>query len=770
MRVSIITTLFLFLAIYAFSQKIEKKKDSYGITYEGKWIVKPKFEEIKRLSEESDNVSCYTVKSEGKYDIFYMVKDQELGKSWKDLEFRFDEIELLTEQIARTRVGEKFGLLQVDNWKTEQLKPAKEIVSPECSEIKLWSEKSGDAVKRNHNAVWFLLNGKQGLVLNVGTKLAPKYRLVVTGADNIKVFESNKNLLSVTMNAKLGLFDMYLHQKYIFPPKYQVVKQIDLGDLYKASPKSGAFFIVGEYEKFGFSFIDLEEEIQLLPLEYDSIVQVGNTGFFKLIKESKEGLSNLNIEKKSFKELCRVGYDSLKLVGFEGSADKEFYISLQFDGLKGFARVLQEEGGIFEMLSIPEFDEIHSFRKASNGAISYVVGKGKSYGYHYFMSSDLKWEVEPQYNEIISLDHEGNELFFCIKKSNIDINPHQKSSRLLLSPYVEVLNDALVYHKEAGDLLRKYYRIDFYNHEKKRIQALENYTIDTDSGSYKIAVGIPDSVLSCCLSSKTVILSLGNKKIDVKKLFNELPIGPRFKNNLLSFEDEVLRIYEWLESESKTSLASYYFKSDTISSKTFGTLVDTYIYEENQKIRVRKELSGDKKQESKLVIDYDESGMIQSITETFNEKNKQRTDFEYDSLGLTQVKVSAQTAGQLTMTGAGVWQYERDSTGLITRASYIDNTGQKLNAKLADMPSQNFMLSWNQKGQVSNVNCTNEKGDACDYGKDFKVERNAAGKFETLVIFGPEDSQVRRVSDIHVVEELPFGALILPKIVKAGHF
>ena len=69
------------------AQKVEKKKDLYGIIYEDKWLVKPKFEEITRLSDEGDNVSCFAIKQEGKFDIYYLVKDQALGRSWKELDF-----------------------------------------------------------------------------------------------------------------------------------------------------------------------------------------------------------------------------------------------------------------------------------------------------------------------------------------------------------------------------------------------------------------------------------------------------------------------------------------------------------------------------------------------------------------------------------------------------------------------------------------------------------------------------------------------------------
>ena len=267
MRVIILGLISFLLCLSAQAQTIEKKKDSYGIRHEGKWLVKPKFEEIRRLSEKDDNVSCFAVKQDGKFDLLYFVKDQVLGPKWKDLEFPYDDIELMTEQIARTRSGDKYGLLQVDHWKIKQLQPSKKIIDPECDEILMWSEKSGDKVKRDHNAVWFLLNGKQGLVLNIGGKLSPNYRLVVTGADDIKVFESNKDLLAVRMKDKTGLFDVYKKQKYVFPPKYQSMTEVDLGELYP-DELSGAFFIVSEYDKYGFSYIDTEDELQMLPLEY----------------------------------------------------------------------------------------------------------------------------------------------------------------------------------------------------------------------------------------------------------------------------------------------------------------------------------------------------------------------------------------------------------------------------------------------------------------------------------------------------------------------
>lgn len=753
------------------AQKVEKKKDLYGIIYEDKWLVKPKFEEITRLSDEGDNVSCFAIKQEGKFDIYYLVKDQALGRSWKELDFPYDEIQLITEQLAKTRLGENFGLIQVDNWKTEPNKPSKEVIQPNCSAIELWSKRANDNKARDHNAVWFQINGKEGLALNVGSKTAPKYRLVVTGADAMQVFESNQELLAVEMNAKVGLFDVYKNQKYIFPPKYESIKHIDI-DGFESPEDKGGYFLVEEYGKYGLSYIDLQEELMLLELQYDSIIQIGRTGFFKLIKENKEGLSNLLTGEKSLKELCRVGYDSLKLVNFsQEEAGEEFFIALQFDGLKGFARVLPQNGGEFELLSIPEFDEIHSFRKAANGALSYVVGKSGAYGYRYFVSNDEKWDVDVQYREIISLEHEGDELFFCIKNNTLDINPHQKRSTLFLSRYKELQHPALVYHRSQNDLVTEYFRIDYYNHQTKSLKALQNYRIKAGDKQFSIAIGIPDSVLACCLESREVFLQLGNKSIDVKKLFVELPFGPRFKNNMLSYdEDGALRINEWLESEKKISLASYYYKSDTLMSKTFGAIVDSYTYEDKKQIRKRKELSGDKKKELEVSLHYGDSMELLSVVESFNAKEERSYSFEYDSSGLSGIQVYMKNADSRHELGAGLWKFERDSSGTTTKVIYIDNSGQKKTSDISKLPRMEYHLKRDELARIKSIECKDKDGNPCTEASEYHIIRDKNGRFESLEIKDAEGGKSRRTSDVHLIEALQIGNFILPETIKADHF
>ena len=768
MRRFLVASVSVLFCLVGASQDIAQNKGKYGISYEGKWLVKPKFTQNKRLSDEGAKVSCFSLKNEeGKFDIYYLVKGEELGKKFKELEFSYDAIELLTEQIARTKKGELYGIMQVDNWKTNAAAPAKEILRPECSELTLWSAKAGDKAKREHSAVWFTLNKKHGLVLNVGTNLAPKYRIVVTGADEIAVFKSNDQLLSVNMGGKIGLFDLYQYQRYVFPPKYESIESIDFNE---KSNTEGAYFIVSEYNKKGLSYIDLNEETQLLGVEFDEIAQVGKTGLFKLKKDNKVGISNLILSSRNLKELCRVGYDSLKLVGYSESKYDDYYVSLQFDGLKGFARILPEEGGVFEMLSIPEFEEIHSFRKSKKGGLSYVVKKDGAYGYKYFITEETKWDVESIYERIVSLDHQGNEIFFCFKKDGIDINPHQKKSRLLLSAYRELSHEALEHYHAKTDLARKYFRIDFYNFEKRKVAPLENFKIIGDSAVFEIKTAIPDSVLDCCLRENKLLIELGDKQLDLSDLLFELPVGPRFKNNLLSYEDQTLRIYEWLEAEKKISLATYYFKSDTLMSRTFGSLVDSYAYEDKVKTLTRKELSGDKKKELRSKMYSNDQNQVNKIELTFGPKAKRIHEFEYDSTGISSIKTMKMTPETKKLLGQGIWKFNRDTTGLLQTAEYLNNTGMPSSTKEAAMDMTQYTFAWSNYGSLASILCENTEAQPCELGSEFKIERDKEGKFAALVIFGPEEGQTRRVSDVHVIEALPFGKFILPSLVKAPHF
>jgi len=774
MAVKILVPLSIFLFLFvgsATAQKIEQKKDVFGITFQDKWIVKAKYSSIVALDDSHPKVKCYALKEEGKWDLLFLNAGEEFGVKAKDLEFPYDSLYLITQGVAVGKVGELSGFLQINNWRADPNSPSRKILAPECAEVSLWKERMPSFVGGENEPIWFNLKGKEGIVMNVAGAALPNFRMVLTGADSIVQFGEELNPLMVYMNGKIGLLDLVKKQDYLFPPKYEQIEALSFSDFENVLPERNHYFKAKEHGMWGLTFITSSGEKTVLESDYDEISQMDGSHLFKVIKAGKAGVIGLRHKDGEVETLINSGYDELLASSSGGKGlEKEMFFSLKFDGKYGFGKLSTGAKDKFELISIPKFEELTDidFEAGEEGYVTFDYKQDGKWGYVIYFNNGSKKEVQAEYDNIFFVHHQDVAMHFSEKSGRVQFNPHDDYTRLYVKNYHKCFSEGMLELNLAVPMLNEIGQVlVIYDDRKHQEQILEDYSLEIKGDLFKVdRLILPDvwDKLRLNLSESFVIIE--ETKIPAAKLFERFMDGLKITGNKVSGSTNSgkVRYFEILAENKKVMEVEYtYLPDGKLAQVHQGHMVKRYSYGENGFSIEYYEPASEVKKDIRQEFTYDTLGNYGSISYWLNDISGRKSVFSYSEDGLlTSYQEYLLDPQKKKFMGNGIYDFIFAGD---TLKAYVhtDNQAKLEGVEYNNLPSKLMTIEYDNEGTAYGVKVAILPDSIPDpEGAYIEIQSGPEGSFEKAIIYSVEDEMLNELKDMEAMKFLPAMKLFAP--------
>ncbi len=710
MRIALLSLLLVPLA--GFSQEITQKKDTYGVMHMGKWVVKAKYQKVIGIDERHSKVKCYGLKEEGKWGVYYLNNGEEFGTRLKDLEFKYDSLYYLTDGVAIAAVGQKRAILQINNWKSDPGKPYREIIGPECEQVALWKDKMPEYEAAAGEPIWFTLNSKEGLIVNVESTSLPKFKMILLGADSIVKFESKMNPLKVVMGGKIGLLDLHDKRDYIFPPKYDELRKLEFDKNVVSGESKSNFYLVTEHRRLGFSYIDDKEEVIIVEAEYEGVEQIKKSHLFKVTKGGKHGIIGLDVDGKKTETLLNPGYDEVTLAASEEIKGKrELFFKLGFNGMYGFGALITGKPDKFDIVAIPKYQDIDDInvQPGEEGFVTFDFKLNGKWGYVMYYNNGGKKEVEARYDAIYFADHMGYQMHFTVKDGKMKYNPHDEFSRIFLRDKSRFFSEGFQDNaKNIPGLNDRFKVIYLYEGKKGTMEALKDYVILKGADTLKVKEEIPYNFwMRAAMAKDKSYLLLGEAKIPLKELvvvYNDIH---RFSTNhvLGTLGTGTSKFKEYIADEKKMFDVEYTYSAEGNLASVNTPHLESKIEPGDEGIAQNYfEPGSHSKKHKSRSWKYDENGEVSRIQVREDELRGRMSKYEYTLEGrLTAFYEFLFDPQKKKYMGNGIYRFNYDSLGRINSYFLVDNQAKPENADEARMKSRKIEFVADSTGRVDSI-------------------------------------------------------------------